>query len=139
MKRLVRRLKALSDGTRLSLLVLLSERPCCVCELAAALNLSQPTVTRHLQKLSDAGFVSAERHGFFQIYRLAPEDEEAQRLLTLTFEALKDDPAAEALRERLRRLEVGPPFLRKETFGPCTGPEEKTLRRRKDEGSKAPL
>ncbi len=127
MKRLTRRFKALSDGTRLSLLVLLSERPCCVCELAAALNLSQPTVTRHLQKLSDAGFVSAERHGFFQIYRLAPEDDEARRLLMLAFEALKDDPAAEALREKLRRLEVGPPFLRQEACGLCAGPEEKTL------------
>ncbi len=127
MKRLVRRLKALSDGTRLRLLALLSVRPCCVCELAAALGYAQPTITRHLQKLSDAGFVSAERHGFFQIYRLAPEDDEAQRLLALTFEALKDDPAVEGLRKKLRRLEVGPPFLRKEACELCAGPEEKTL------------
>lgn len=98
-----------------------------MCELAAALGYAQPTITRHLQKLSDAGFVSAERHGFFQIYRLAPEDDEAQRLLALTFEALKDDPAVEGLRKKLRRLEVGPPFLRKEACELCAGPEEKTL------------
>ncbi|WP_168719867.1 ArsR/SmtB family transcription factor [Thermosulfurimonas marina] len=121
MKRLARRLKALADGTRLRILGLLSVRPCCVCELAAILEVSQPTVTRHLQKLADAGFVRAERRGFFQIYSLHPEDEEAAAFLSLVLGRLSASPEMEDLRERLRRLEVGPPFLRE---AGCGCPEE---------------
>ncbi|MBX6422784.1 helix-turn-helix transcriptional regulator [Thermosulfurimonas sp. F29] len=121
----VRRFKALSDGTRLKILALLAVRPCCVCELSAALELSQPTVTRHLQKLAEAGFLVFERRGFFQIYRLAPADREAENLLTLALRELSDDPEVAGLRQRLERLEVGPPFLRAPAEKPrCTDNEE---------------
>ncbi|WP_456432893.1 ArsR/SmtB family transcription factor [Thermosulfuriphilus sp.] len=112
MKTLLKRLKAIGDGTRLRLLALLVLRPCCVCELAASLGLSQPTVTRHLQKLTEAGFIQAERKGFFQIYRLAPEDGETLKLLKLVLEGLKDDPEIRLLKKRLHGLKIGPPFLR---------------------------
>ncbi|RUM89090.1 MAG: ArsR family transcriptional regulator [Thermodesulfatator sp.] len=112
----IKRFKALGDGTRLKLLALLEVRSCCVCELAAALDLSQPTITRHLQKLTEAGFLAYERKGFFQIYRLAPEDEEAQSLLFLALAGLEEDPEIRSLKKKLTHLEAGPPWLK--------GPEE---------------
>lgn len=132
MKRLVRRLKALADRTRLGILGLLAVRPCCVCELAAVFEVSQPTVTRHLQKLADAGFIRGERRGFFQIYSLFPEDEEARALLSLALERLSASPEMESLREKLRRLEVGPPFLREATCEACGGKEAEVENERRE-------
>jgi ArsR family transcriptional regulator len=44
--------QALADGTRLRALVLLTEQPSlCVCELTAALGVSQPKMSRHLAAL----------------------------------------------------------------------------------------
>ena len=102
MKRLEKRLKALADGTRLKILGLLSIRPCCVCELSAVIGYTQPTLTRHLQKLTEAGFLSVERRGFFQIYRLAPEDQEAERLLTLVLSEIRKTGEYQKLIEKLR-------------------------------------
>ncbi|WP_068670118.1 ArsR/SmtB family transcription factor [Thermosulfurimonas dismutans] len=102
MKKLEKRLKALADGTRLKILGLLSVRPCCVCELSAVIGYTQPTLTRHLQKLTEAGFLSVERRGFFQIYRLAPEDQEAERLLALVLSEIRETTEYERLVERLR-------------------------------------
>ncbi len=78
-----KRLKALSDKTRLKLIALLSLRPCCVCELAEVIGYAQPTISRHLQRLVEAGFVAYERRGNFQIYRLSPADSQAEDLLKL--------------------------------------------------------
>ena len=110
---ILKRLKALGDGTRLKVLALLSVRPCCVCELAEVLKLSQPTMTRHLQKLEEAGLVRHQRIRNFQIYSLSPEDEEARALLELVLGNLEDTPEMKQLKERLKSLKIGPEFLRK--------------------------
>ena len=66
--------RALSDTTRLnSLLLLEQEGRLCVCELVAALELSQPRVSRHLSQLRDQGIVQDERRGQWVHYRLAPD------------------------------------------------------------------
>ncbi|MFN4196847.1 MAG: ArsR/SmtB family transcription factor [Caldimicrobium sp.] len=65
-----KKIEALASTSRLKILSLLSLRPFCVCELAQILNLAQPTLTRHLQKLEEAGFVSVKRHKFYNIYYL---------------------------------------------------------------------
>ncbi|NOX97946.1 MAG: metalloregulator ArsR/SmtB family transcription factor [Nitrospirae bacterium] len=68
--------KALSDETRLRILVLLSERELCVCQLEAALGLSQARVSRHLTVLRNAGLVHDRREGLWIFYSLAcPENE----------------------------------------------------------------
>ncbi len=51
----------LADPSRIMILYTLAEGPCNVTELAAALDLPQPTVSRHLKILRDRGMVSAER------------------------------------------------------------------------------
>ncbi|MCE9679811.1 metalloregulator ArsR/SmtB family transcription factor [Shewanella sp. AS1] len=66
--------KALADETRLlSLLLILSQTELCVCELMAALDESQPKISRHLAQLRKAGLLSDRRQGQWVFYRLNPE------------------------------------------------------------------
>ena len=53
--------KALSDEKRLGIMKLLEVREMCVCELAAALGVTQPNLTHHIKKLESAGLVNGER------------------------------------------------------------------------------
>ena len=52
----------LADRTRASILRMLADGPCCVCELAATLEERENNVSNHLAKLRDAGLVRASRH-----------------------------------------------------------------------------
>ncbi|MFT4762964.1 MAG: ArsR family transcriptional regulator [Oleispira sp.] len=64
--------KALSDHTRLQCILLIQqEQELCVCELMAALELSQPKISRHLALLREAGLLEAERRGQWIYYRLS--------------------------------------------------------------------
>ncbi|WP_420853517.1 metalloregulator ArsR/SmtB family transcription factor [Shewanella insulae] len=66
--------KALSDETRLlSLLLIQAEGELCVCELMAALDESQPKVSRHLAQLRKAELLSDRRQGQWVFYRINPE------------------------------------------------------------------
>lgn len=71
MHNLVSFLKALSDETRLRIIVLLASKDHCVCELTEILQLSQPKVSKHLTKLRDIGFVKTFRQGQYIFYQLA--------------------------------------------------------------------
>ncbi len=80
------RLKALADPGRLRLLSLLLAAPggeACTCDLTEPLGLSQPTVTHHLKKLTEAGLVARERRGSWTFYRVDTDAlTAAARLLT---------------------------------------------------------
>jgi predicted transcriptional regulator len=62
--------KALSDEKRLGILKLLEFREMCVCELTAALGVTQPNLTHHIKKLEYAGLVKSERRGKWVYYSL---------------------------------------------------------------------
>ena len=62
--------QALADPTRIMLLYLLAEGPKNVGELGSALDLNQPTVSRHLKVLRERGMTSAERFGTTITYSL---------------------------------------------------------------------
>jgi ArsR family transcriptional regulator len=65
--------KALADPTRVAILNRLTGAPeVCVCDLTAAFDLSQPTVSHHLRVLREAGLVEAESRGTWAYYRLVP-------------------------------------------------------------------
>jgi ArsR family transcriptional regulator, arsenate/arsenite/antimonite-responsive transcriptional repressor len=57
--------KALGDPARVRIVNLLARRadPVCACELYEPLGLSQPTVSHHLKKLTDAGLLEREQRG----------------------------------------------------------------------------
>lgn len=65
-------LDLLADATRRLILALVRlERELCVCELVAALDERQPTVSRHLALLREGGWLVQRREGTFIHYRLA--------------------------------------------------------------------
>jgi DNA-binding transcriptional ArsR family regulator len=60
---LARRLKAISDPTRLAMLDALRNGPRTVSQIATAFSLAQPTVSNHVKVLRDAGLVTDRREG----------------------------------------------------------------------------
>jgi DNA-binding transcriptional ArsR family regulator len=65
--------EALGDPTRREILSLLSAGGRSVQEIATALPISRPAVSRHLRLLKEAGFVAEEPRGTRRIYRLREE------------------------------------------------------------------
>jgi ArsR family transcriptional regulator len=72
MKLLLKTIKALADGNRLRIIRLLMDRPRCVCELQSVLGITQPSVSKHLRILEEAGLVDKKRSGQFIDYHLDP-------------------------------------------------------------------
>jgi len=62
--------EALGDPNRRAILSLLGSGDRSVHEIAAALPISRPAVSRHLRLLKEAGFVTEEPRGTRRIYRL---------------------------------------------------------------------
>ncbi len=67
--------KALGDPVRLRLVSLIGARQggeICVCDLTAAFDLTQPTISHHLKVLREAGLIDSERRGTWVYYHLVP-------------------------------------------------------------------
>lgn len=64
--------KALADPARVRIVNVLatSDEPVCVCHLIEPLGLSQPTVSHHLKKLTDAGLLEREQRGKWAYFSL---------------------------------------------------------------------
>jgi DNA-binding transcriptional ArsR family regulator len=62
--------EALGDANRREILRLLSSGDKPVQEIAAAMPISRPAVSRHLRLLKDAGMVTEQAHGTRRIYHL---------------------------------------------------------------------
>ena len=67
----IRVMKALSDPNRVKLLKILQQRALCVCEIQALLGIAQPTVSKHLKILEEAGLVSRRKEGLWVNYSIA--------------------------------------------------------------------
>ena len=66
-------LQALSDGSRRTVLEILRDHPATAGELADALPIARPGVSRHLRVLREAGLVDVRREAQRRIYSLHPE------------------------------------------------------------------
>jgi DNA-binding transcriptional ArsR family regulator len=87
-------LQALADPTRLGVVQLLSSGPRRAGELADALSLSAPTMSKHLRVLLRAGVVTDERHdedARVRVFRLRPESVTALRAWLDQLQALWDE------------------------------------------------
>lgn len=71
MKDFLKVMKALSDPNRVKILKMLQHKIMCVCEMQAALQISQPAVSKHLKLLEDAGLVSFKKDGLWVNYYLS--------------------------------------------------------------------
>src|SRR6476661_3000741 len=66
-------LQALGDGSRRTMLEILRDHPATVTELADALPIARPGVSRHLRVLREAGLVAVHQDAQRRIYSLRPE------------------------------------------------------------------
>jgi len=69
-KNLVKVMKALSEPNRLKILKMLQHRTLCVCEIREVLRIAQPTVSKHLKTLEEAGLVRFEKDGLWVNYMI---------------------------------------------------------------------
>ncbi|RKX57128.1 MAG: ArsR family transcriptional regulator [Thermodesulfobacteriota bacterium] len=108
---LIKKLKALSDPTRLKILLLLDIRPCCVCELTQFLKLPQPTLSHHIQKLHQANLIEVKKIKNYQIYSFEKNDE-TQKLvkLILSFFTEKDPETLKLI----KKVKNSPPLYPRE-------------------------
>ncbi|HTP79522.1 MAG TPA: metalloregulator ArsR/SmtB family transcription factor [Bacteroidota bacterium] len=65
-------MRAVSDELRVRILLLLTDREACVCELMAVFGLAQSRLSHHLRTLHAAGFLKDEKRGRWNYYRVHP-------------------------------------------------------------------
>lgn len=99
-------LRLLGDETRLRALMLMqAEGELCVCELTAAMAVSQPKMSRHLALLRDAGLVHDRRERVWIHYRIAPELADWMGTVLAALQAgTRDEQPYRADRERLAAI-----------------------------------
>lgn len=88
MKQPLKIFKALSDPTRLRMLLLLLRKDLCVCELTYILGMEQSRISHQLRVLKNADLVEDIRDGRWIIYRV-PEDKKED--LEIIFGRLAED------------------------------------------------
>lgn len=100
-------MKALADGNRTRIIKMLQVREMCVCELRTALDLAQPSVSKHLRILEEAGLVERRKEGPWVNYRLAGEPDSiyAAQLQAMLRQWLNDDDNIEHLVHQARHID----------------------------------
>ena len=103
MKAFLKVMKALSDPNRVKIIKMLQHKIMCVCEMQAALKVSQPTVSKHLKLLEDAGLVNFHKDGIWVNYYLSDGTSSpyVATVLGNLRHWLEDDPRISELVEKL--------------------------------------
>jgi len=70
MRDFIKVMKALSDPNRVKIIKLLQHKTMCVCEMREALQIAQPSVSKHLKILEDANLVANRKDGLWVDYYL---------------------------------------------------------------------
>ena len=85
--------KAISDGQRVRILMLLQRGELCVCQIVEVLKLATSTVSKHLSILTAAGLVACRKDGRWAYYRLNDESGDAEDAMVAWLDqALRRDP-----------------------------------------------
>ena len=95
--------KALSDETRLRLLMALREDELCLCQLIDLLQLAPSTVSKHMALLQQAGLVERRKEGRWHFYRLAEDhvSPATEQALAWVTESLSAEPAIRKEQKKL--------------------------------------
>jgi len=101
--KLVNTAKALSDPTRVRIICALLDGELCVCELCDALQVTQSTLSTHLQVIRGAGLASARKEGKWMYYDMLPAARSVVEAFFKSFGALMTDSALSQDRRRLKR------------------------------------
>jgi ArsR family transcriptional regulator len=109
LKNYLKVIKALSDRNRVKIIKMLQGREMCVCELQAALELSQPSVSKHLKILEEAGLVESRKDGPWMNYRLPDTADSiyAGQMQSLLREWLNDDQEIQKIVQQAAALNRG--------------------------------
>jgi ArsR family transcriptional regulator len=104
--------KAMADPTRVRILSALRGLELCVCELCDALEVSQSTLSTHLQVIRDAGLVRTRKVGKWVYYAPAPDREAVTETIFEFFSsAMRRDARirrdAERVKKRLAERDGG--------------------------------
>lgn len=102
--------RAFSDRTRLRILNVLRDGELCVGDLVEILGVPQPTASRHLAQLREAGLVRTRRQGLWCFYTLAkPEGRFHTRLIGCLASCFEEVPelAADLTTAKELRLHGG--------------------------------
>jgi len=86
--------QAIADVKRIQIIYALHEKPCYVVELADALDVPQPTISRHLSILRQRGIVKSKRNGATVVYSLV--DDRVITALNLMRDVLRDSIQSQA-------------------------------------------
>lgn len=95
--------KALGDENRLRILLMLKQRPLCVCEIHEVLNIALSTLSAHLKLMKNAGLITDRKEGRWVIYSLSENPYVGELLGTLD-KRLIFDPAIENDRAVISQL-----------------------------------
>ena len=106
MKAFTKVMKALSDPNRVRMIKLLQQKTMCVCELQGVLGLAQPTVSKHLKILEEAGLVDYHKDGLWVNYFVTDGKNSpyAASLLGNLRHWLNEDPEIAELNRRLPQV-----------------------------------
>ena len=109
MKAFTKVMRALSDPNRVKIIKLLQQKSMCVCELQAALQIAQPSVSKHLKILEVADVVDYQKDGLWVNYYLTDGKKSpyAASVLGNLKHWLEDDPEIVDLVQKV-------PFLNRE-------------------------
>jgi len=85
-------MKLLSDPARLRILLVLTKKELCVCQIMGVLGISQPLVSRNLSLLRSAGLLDERREGKLVFYSLRKKLAPAYvKVVSVLKEILKSD------------------------------------------------
>lgn len=97
-------LKLLGDKTRLSMMKLLQNNECCVCELVEIYKASQPAISQHLRKLRDIELVKERRQRHWIFYSLNKENGYYQFVLNILESLPSEDGRLKELEKQGLRI-----------------------------------
>jgi ArsR family transcriptional regulator len=106
MNDIIKIFKALSDKNRIRILLMLTRKPLCVCEIQDILKVTVSTVSKHLSILRDVGFILDEKDGKWVNYRLntTSKDIAINQFILLLPIYLNDDELIKADNERVNSV-----------------------------------
>lgn len=100
----------LADQTRLRALSLMQDQgELCVCELVAALDLSQPKISRHLAALRNAGLLVSRRDAQWVFYAINPQlPDWQQQVVTGALAGIRTESVLKQDAKRLKNMHNRP-------------------------------
>lgn len=81
MEEITKILKVLSDKNRLRIIFLLSKESMCVCQLSYILGITQPSVSKHIKKIKEAGILNEEKQSYWTNYSIRIESQVIKQIL----------------------------------------------------------